>query len=230
MIHSEAQFDRWVEWLRLVTRDECTAELEPTDWFENEAPEFPRATVLGYVTSLFGRSAELRQMMSHSAICRLYSVFLSCNRTWAAWLYDSSLDLAVRRQCIRSMELLFRELVALIEADEQCCQATFFMWFAELFDFGERNEDEEQNLRQYLQLPVDTQAIASEVATVLAAILQLDSPFCAQCALHGLGHLLHPSARPTITSYIERIEQIGSPAAIQELVPYAYQCRDGHIL
>ena len=179
------------------------------------------ATVVGHVQAMCRNSAELPKIYSHEQLDQgLWAVFgvgISCER----YLFDPAVDRRLRIDCIESMYLPFRDVVARSTADVR--DSFFWMWWHMIpftfwvtaeFDYAEYN---------YSELNDDRKQMADTMYRTLSKILALDNRGCQWCALHGLGHLHHPLVRETVQSFLN----VHRNELTNEDVRWVEECRDG---
>ena len=96
-------------------------------------------------------------------------------------------------------------------------------WDAEQYN---RALDRHAGLSDFAGLPLELQEMGDTVLRTLARLLQIEDGFCQHCALHGLGHLYHPSVKETVQSYLDGHR----PFLTDEEVQYAEASRDNNVL
>jgi hypothetical protein len=161
-------------------------------------------------------------------------------------LMDSSVPLAERVECIRSMYNVFADFVA--KSDTEVMENCFDMWWDLLADtFWSSAQFRRFSPEQILsmlksvnvlgirasperahpdQLDTDLREIQSVMLETLIKILKLDDARCQQYALHGLGHLGHPRVAAIVQEYIDTHSAELAPEGIEWL----NQCRDGTVM
>jgi hypothetical protein len=177
--------------------------------------------VVGHLQAMCQNFAELTKVYSHEQLDQgLWAVFgpgITCER----YLFDPTVDIRLRMDCIESMYLPFRDVAASL-ADIPS-ESFYFMWWHMIpftfwataeFDYAEFN---------YSDLNDDRKQMADTMYQTLSKILALDHRGCQRCALHGLGHLHHPLVRETVQSYLN----VHRNELTDEDVKWVEQCRDG---
>ena len=142
------------------------------------------------------------------------------------YLWDSSLPLERRIQCIRSMYSVFAEFVAI--SNVKPSETGFYMWW-DLILFGfwfEQTYHRKLPAENYQLLPEEDRKLADAMFETLVEILKLDGDRTKSCALHGLGHLHHPGVRVVVQQYIDS----QPPGLAPEAIKWLEDCRDGRIM
>lgn len=169
----------------------------------------------------------------------LWAVFgadISCEQ----YLFDPSVDPALRIACIEAMYLPFRDVVTQYEGDIR--ETFYWMWWDMIlhtfwvstdhykFDLSGLSASELIEKWRQLALTHDYSSLTSDqtkmgeaIFRTLLKILALDHRGCQWCALHGLGHLHHPLVQDTVQNYLDvrRSELTG------EDLQWIEACRDG---
>lgn len=102
------------------------------------------------------------------------------------------LPFSIRENCIRSMFHLFERLFA-----HELLETSVQMWWDSLcYDWHCGNRSRAKGGEDQLMQDV--------LFETLSRILELDSVTCQGAALHGLGHLHHPSTEQLVDTYLER--------------------------
>jgi hypothetical protein len=141
----------------------------------------------------------------------------------AGLLFDPSIQLPIRLECIRSMFYVYSGFVAKSEADLNLT-GLFMWWDLVLDDFwtpprpfvaGTYKGDASK-------LDAESRVLLDVLFETLNRILDLPDTETQRCALHGLGHLHHPDVRHTVQHYID--------ANKSELpLEWLEECRDGTV-
>lgn len=158
------------------------------------------AVVVAYLHSMCSDLAELTKVYSHEQLDQgLWAVFgpaINCEQ----FLFDPGVELQARIDCVKSMVLPFRDVVAKSSFDRQ--ESFFFMWWDMILHTfwleGYRAADD-----KYTALPDHGKQIADAMFETLLEILALDHIACQWSALHGLGHLHHPLGRKAVQRYLD---------------------------
>ena len=201
------------------------------------------AIVVAHLHSMCRGFAQLTTVYSSEQLNQgLWAVFgagISCERC----LFDPTVDLQLRIECIESMVLPFRDVVALSAVDKR--DSFCWMWWdmilhtfwqdADKFDYASlsgssKNIVETMYQRalqfDYAGLSEDSKQILEATFQTLRRILALDHPACQWNALHGLGHLHHPMVRETVQRYLDAHRSELS----EEDVRWVEGCSEGKII
>jgi hypothetical protein len=161
-------------------------------WYCNLELTFDAEQVSRYYTHLFLQPEFLLNRFSKIQLEEGFWAIASANLECSAYriIEDTSLPLAIRGDCIRSMYELFRRLFATEPLD-----SSVFMWWDSLcYDWHCGNRDRESGGED-----LELQDVFFET---LERILFLDSETCQRAALHGLGHLHHPGTAELIDRFM----------------------------
>ena len=203
-------------------------------------------TVVAHVQVMCRSFSELTHVYSHEQLDQgLWAVFgaaISCER----FLFDPTVDLGLRIDCIESMYLPFRDVVAHSLIDKR--DSFYWMWWdmilhtfwhiADKFDYVALAREPNQTgqtiyqimmeralVFDYAALSVDAKQTAEAMYQTLLKILALDHPACQWSALHGLGHLHHPLGREPVQNYLDAHQGELTYADMK----WVEACRDGAI-
>jgi hypothetical protein len=122
----------------------------------------------------------------------------------AEWLWDDELPLDLRLDCIAAMPEIFRKLFVGRPLEQAC-----YIWWDMLRHFGEGGDPR----------------IVAAMVLALEQILPLPARHCRVSALHGLGHLEHPSKATVIETFLRT-----NPTIDLELRQYAEAAVVGKVL
>jgi hypothetical protein len=155
----------------------------------------------------------------------LWAVFgaaISCER----FCLDPRVDTSLRTDAIESMYIPFRDFAA-HRPVEAVRESFYFMWWdAILFNTffeDDLTTDDGRSRRDYGALPEDRKLMGEVILRTLLKILALDHQGCQWCALHGLGHLNHPSGAEIVQAYLD-----AHRSELTEIdILWVEQCRDG---
>jgi hypothetical protein len=179
------------------------------------------AAVVAHVQAMCRNFLELAKVYSHEELNQgLWAIFgaaISCEQ----YLFDPGVDLRLRTDCIESMYVPFRDVVAHAMIDKR--DSFYWMWWDMIlhtFWTTFRETDD-----HYEALSNDAKQIFESMYKTLLKILALDHPGCQWSALHGLGHLRHPLGRETVQRYLD----IHRDELADEDVHWIEACRDGRI-
>ena len=177
------------------------------------------AIVVAHLHAMCQGLSELTTIYSHEQLDQgLWAVFgagISCEQ----YLFDAAMDLGLRIDCVESMYLPFRDIVAQSSLDKT--ESLYFMWWDMiLHTFWQMADDYKFD---YPALSTDGKQIMEAMYRTLLKILALEHPACQWSALHGLGHLNHPLGREAVQNYLD----IHGSDVSQEDVKWIARCRDG---
>lgn len=165
--------------------------------------------------------SELTKVYSPEQLDQGLWLIFGCGISCEQYLFDTTVDLALRIDCIESMYLPFRDVVAHSAIDKR--DSFYWMWWDMILHtfwltFPETND-------HYEALSSDARQIFEAMYRTLLKILALNDAACQWSALHGLGHLLHPLGREVVQTYLDahRTELTDEDARWIEA------CRDGAI-
>jgi hypothetical protein len=136
-------------------------------------------------------------------------------------IFDPAIDAKLRIDCVESMYLPFRDIVALRTTDVK--ESFYWMWWDEILQ--DLNPMPKEYKFGYLTLTNDQSQMVETVFQALSKILAIDHRGCQICALHGLGHLYHPSSEQLVQRYLD--EHRGEFS--DEDVRWIEQCRDSTV-
>jgi hypothetical protein len=137
------------------------------------------------------------------------------------YLFDPAIDSRLRIDCVESMYLPFRDVVALRTTDIK--DSFYWMWWDEiLHDLYPVPKEYKYG---HLTLTADQSQVIEIIFQTLSKILALDHRGCQICALHGLGHLYHPSQEPLVQGYLDEHRSEFS----DEDVRWIEDCRDSSV-
>ena len=140
---------------------------------------------------------------------------IDCQR----YLFDAAVEVKLRIECVESMYLPFRDVVGSSVGD--IWETFYFMWW----DMILHSFDPMPNEYKYghLTLTADQEQMIDAIYHTLARTLALNHRGCQLCALHGLGHLYHPSKEELVQRYLD--EHRGE-LSVQDM-QWVEGCRDG---
>jgi hypothetical protein len=141
-------------------------------------------------------------------------------------LWNSSVLLEQREQCIRSMFSVYSEFVSKSEEEMASC---FDMWWDLIlhgFWFQQKLFERHIKMGDVANLDAESRRLLDVMFETLAKILALPDARTQNYALHGFGHLHHPAVRETVQVYIENHKN----ELTAERLSWIEQCRDGIVL
>jgi hypothetical protein len=176
-------------------------------------------TVVEHLQTMCRTFSELTKVYSNEQVDQgLWAVFgagISCER----FLFDPTVDLALRIDCIECMYLPFRDVIAHSAIDAR--DSFYWMWWDMILHtfwniFYETDD-------RYDALSDDGKRMLDAMYGTLLRILALNHRACQRSALHGLGHLHHPLGRETVQSYLD----VHRRELTDDDVQWIERCRDG---
>jgi hypothetical protein len=181
--------------------------------------------VVDYMTKLFSEFGQIATKYSMAQVDQAVWGILGENLRLYEFLFDTSVPLPNRLECVRSMYCVFSDFVAKSEADPDPDLSGFFMW-RDLVLHGFWTPPRPFVAGTYRgdasKLDSESLVLLDVMFETLKRILDLPHTETQRCALHGLGHLHHPEVHDTVQHYID---------ANKSEFPLAWleQCRDGTV-
>jgi hypothetical protein len=228
---SSKTFDEFVQFFfaRRVVPDE-----EQFDYFSTdlEGQQYDEAVpssseiVVGHMIKLFSEFGEIAPKFSLAQIDQGIWAILGEKLRLYEFLFDVSIPLPKRLECIRSMYCVYSNFVAKSRVDSDPDLSGFCMWW-DLVLHGFWTPPRPFVAGTYRgdvsKLDSESRVLLDVMFETLKRILDLPHTETQRCALHGLGHLHHPEVRDTVQHYID---------ANRSEFPLAWieQCRDGTVL
>lgn len=227
---SSKSFDHFVDFFfnRDVVPDKEQYEYfltSPTGERYDEAAPIAPAMLVKHMTKLFSEFGPIAIKYSLAQVDQAVWGILGAKLRLHELLFDASVPLPDRLECIRSMYHVYSDFVAKLETDLPPDLSGFSMWWdLVLHDFwtppkpfvaGTYKGDASK-------LDSESRVLLDVMFETLKRILDLPHRDAQRCALHGLGHLHHPEVRDTVQQYIN---------AKKSELPLAWleECRDGTV-
>jgi hypothetical protein len=191
----------------------------------DEAIPSSSEVVVDYMTKLFSEFGQIATKYSMAQVDQAVWGILGENLRLYEFLFDTSVPLPNRLECVRSMYCVFSDFVAKSEADPDPDLSGFFMWW-DLVLHGFWTPPRPFVAGTYRgdasKLDSESLVLLDVMFETLKRILDLPHTETQRCALHGLGHLHHPEVHDTVQHYID---------ANKSEFPLAWleQCRDGTV-
>jgi hypothetical protein len=154
---------------------------------------------------------------------------------WAMWgpdfelyntLWNPSVDLSRRLECIRSMYEVYANFVA--KSQVQVMENCFDMWWDSIccsfwshVHYTKKIEEGDVD-----KLSHEERKLLDCMFETLTRILRLNDPRTQSFALHGLGHLHHPDVKRLVQGFIDQSRQEFTP----EGLAWLEKCRDGTVM
>jgi hypothetical protein len=163
-------------------------------WYYSAEIVFEPGEIAAHYIRLFKEPEFLLTLFSkrqlEEGFWAIQSPNLECGVRQLMWIEE--LPFAIREDCVRSMFHLFERLFA-----QEPLETSAQMWWDSLcYDWHCGNRSRDKGGEEELMQDV--------LFETLSRILELDSVTCQGAALHGLGHLHHPSTEQLVADYIER--------------------------
>jgi len=227
---SSKTFDEFVEFFfaRRVVSDNEQFDYFLTDLageqYDEAVPSSPTVLVK-HMTKLFSEFGQIANKYSLAQVDQAVWGILGEKLRLYEFLFDTSVPLPNRLECIRSMYCVYSDFVAKSEADPDPDLSGFWMWW-DLVLHGFWTPPRPFVAGTYRgdasKLDSESRVLLDVTLDTLKRILDLPHRETQRCALHGLGHLHHPEVQNTVQHYID---------ANKSEFPVAWleQCRDGTI-
>lgn len=173
-----------------------------------------------HLTCLFQNFADATSKYSPARISHGIWAMFSPSFSLMDILWDSSIPLEKRGECICAMASLFTNFVAANDAES--LQKCFYMWWHIIVTgfWAHQGQFEAPDLSQ---LDPEAATLFETMVETLKQILAVPEPRTQGYALHGLGHLQHPGVRNLVQHYIDQ----NKDRFTEEHVQWMEQCRDG---
>ena len=192
-----------------------------------EAVHSSPTVVVDHLTKLFSE---------FGLIAPKYSLAQLDSGIWGMWgenlrlyelLWDSSVPLERRVKCIRSMFFVYSDFVSksTVEVMENC----FDMWWDMiLYGFWFQSKLFKRHVKMGDVSALDTESLLllDVMFEILKQILALPDERTQAYALHGLGHLHHPSVTETVQRFIDDHKT----KLTEEGLRWIEACRDGTVM
>jgi hypothetical protein len=175
---------------------------------------------LSHLRDLCRDFASLPKIYSEEQLDRGLWMILGPVIRYPQFCFDAVIDIAMRIDAIESMYIPFRDVVALHTGD---IKDTFYWMWWDMILFTPFWGDDGQSRYDYAALTDDRKQMGEIILRTLVKILALDHRGCQWCALHGLGHLHHPSVAQVVQRYLDAHRD----ALTDEEIHWVEACRDG---
>jgi len=227
---SSKTFDEFVEFFfsREVVPDKEQFDYFLTDLageqYDEAVPSSP-AILLKHMTKLFSEFGQIATKYSLAQVDQGVWGILGENLRLYEFLFDTSVPLPNRLECIRSMYCVYSDFVAKSKVDSDPDLSGFWMWW-DLVLHGFWTPPRPFVAGTYKgdvsKLDSESRVLLDVMFETLKRILDLPHTETQRCALHGLGHLHHPEVRGTVQQYIDAKKSEFRLAWLEE-------CRDGTV-
>lgn len=199
--------------------------------FDEAAPSSPEV-LLSYLTRLFSEFGRIAPNYSPEQINQAIWTILGPGLCIPEILFDATLPLSKRLECIRAMYHVYSDFVALskVEVVANC----FDMWWdllAHDFWFQHRFYDPRKCRIRYQmgdvsKLDSESRITLDVMLETLNRILELPDARTQMFALHGLGHLCHPDVKQTVQRFIDEHKSKFTDKERK----WIEECRDGTVM
>jgi hypothetical protein len=190
----------------------------------DEAIPSSRVTIIHYLTKLFSGFDQIVSQYSPAQIEQAIWGFFGSYYELYELLFDASLPLADRLDCIRSIYFVYAG--GLAEHAAQLELTGFYMLWDLVLD-GFWNSSRPVIPGTYRgdpsKLDAESRVVLDAMFETLSRILEIPDRETQSCALHGLGHLHYPDVRDLVQRYIET-------SGVELGLKWLEQCRDGGVL
>jgi hypothetical protein len=158
--------------------------------------------VVNHLTEMCTRFAELPGTYSAEQIEQGLWAMFGCDIDCAQYLFDTRVAFEHRAACIESMFYVFRDYVAPHPADER--DSFYWMWWDMILHTNGLCKGPSEYRLGYAKLTDDEERVIDVMFATLCRILDLDSKRCQWMAIHGMGHMYHPSVQVRLKQYIDQ--------------------------
>ena len=229
---SSKSFEQVVEFFfnRDVVPDERQFDYFLTDLaggrYEEAVTSSP-AVVVTHMTKLFSEFGVIGTKYSLAQLDQGIWGILGENLRLYELLWDSSVPLDLRVQCVRSMRFVYSDFVSKSEAEVM--PGCFDMWWDLIlygFWFQRKLFERRTKMGDTSKLDAESRLLLDVMFETLGQILALPDARTQRYALHGLGHLHHPAVRETVQEYIDNHKDDLTEQGLQ----WVEQCRDGTVM
>jgi hypothetical protein len=192
------------------------------DQTELSSPE----VVVRYMTKLFSEFGRIAPGFSLAQLDQGVWGILGERLRLYELLWDTSVPLPHRVQCIRSMYSVYSDFVSASNAEVK--NTGFFMWWDFiLHGFWVRQKVEHRiEWGDISKFDTEARVLLDVMFETLKRILDLPDWSSQECALHGLGHLYHPDVRKTVQEFIDS----HGTELTESRLRWMEHCRDGTVL
>ena len=179
------------------------------------------AIIVANVEAMCHDFTRLTKTYSHDQLDQgLWALFGSTG-CFGRHLFDAAVDLKLRINCVETMYLPFRDVVAHHTGDVR--NTFYWMWWDMILHL--LDPEPREYGYGHATLTPDQQHMVDAIFHTVSRILALDHFGCQLSALHGLGHLYHPLAGQLLQSYLD--ERRGHLTV--EDTRWIEACRENHI-
>jgi hypothetical protein len=229
---SSKSFDQFVEFFfnRDVVPDE-----KQFDYFltglagerYDEAVTSSPAVVVEHMTKLFSEFAVIGPKYSLAQLDQGIWGILGEKLRLYELLWDSSVPLELRVQCIRSMLSVYSDFVS--KSKVEVMPGCFDMWWDLIlhgFWFQQKLFERHTKMGDISKLDAESRLLLDVMFETLKQIVGLPDARTQGYALHGLGHLHHPAVRQTVQEFIDNHKT----ELTEQHLRWVERCRDGTVM
>jgi hypothetical protein len=193
--------------------------------YDEAVPSSP-GVLVSRMTKLFSEFGRIARDYSLAQLDQGICGILGANLRLHELLWNSSVALPQRLQCVRSMCSVYSDFVSVSKLEAS--QTGFFMWWdLILIDFWVEQKLEHRTERDDTsRMDTESRILLDAMFETLKCILELPDWSSRESALHGLGHLYHPDVRQTVQQFMDNH---GSELTEQRW-RWVTDCRDGRVL
>jgi hypothetical protein len=205
---------------------------------EGHECEWSRSGVaVGFLTEMCLNFAEICGKYSLGQVNQAIWMIVGLDFDLVKHLWNNSVALNDRIECIRSMYLVYSDFVA--KSDAAIMENCFDMWWdllgtsfwfqTDFFVWSELQKGKalrRVNKGEVAKLDSNSRALLDAMFEALQRILELPDRRTQRFALHGLGHLHHPGVPELVQKYID--DHKGE--FTQDGVQWLERCRDGRVM
>jgi hypothetical protein len=185
------------------------------------------AVVVGYMTRLFSEFGRIAPEYSLGQIDQgIWGILGEAQRLYEL-LWAQSVPLPQRVECIRSMYSVHSDFV--FRKNPGPVESGFYMWWDLILHGFWCQWGPQGRLTRpgdLSSLNADSTALLDVMFETLKRMLELDDRRVQCCALHGLGHLLHPGVHDLVQKFIDEHRSEYNCEGLRWLE----QCRDGTVM
>lgn len=182
--------------------------------------------VVGHMIKLFSEFGRIAPEYSLAQLDQGIWGILGENLRLYELLWDSSVPLPQRVQCIRSMYVVYSDFVSVWNVE--ATKTAFCMWWDLILHGFWAWQGIEQRSEGGGRSRLDTESrlLLDAMFETLRRTLELPDWSSQECALHGLGHLYHLDVRRTVQEFIDGHRN----ELTEQRLRWLEDCRDGKVL
>lgn len=200
------------EFVSLIFQVEEQDKLDAASFYEFETDA---ARLCTYYVQLFQRPEFLLSRFTKQQLEEGFWDIMAYTHEWSVGelIFYSNAPLAIRKECIESMAVLFERLFF----NEPLDTSVHMWWDSLCYDWHCGNRKRESG--------GDDLELQDVFFHTLVKVLALDSWICQGAALHGLGHLHHPDTAEAVGRFIRE-----HPSLSAEQIKYARAASEFNVL